>query len=139
MPANLHLPRLNSRPPRFELFAGKVMRGRRNQMIKDYDVMLAPPKPRQRRKIIAIKQLARRAAFPDSAEWPVNQLGGEKKDCGRYLRKMKKCTRVEPRSEIDPQGINQAGYPAIVLGAINPCRHVSAWFDLRRQRAKTFD
>src|ERR1041385_3670098 len=118
MPTNLHLARFDALPPRCKLFACEVMRGRGHQMNEDYGVILAPAKSRQRRQVIAIEQRARRAAVSDSAEWSVNQFRGEKKDCGRQLRKMKKCTRVEARSEMHTHRIDQAGNPTIVLGAI---------------------
>ena len=42
-------------PPLFKLLAANVMSRRRDQMIEDYRVLLAPAKPRDRDQIVAIK------------------------------------------------------------------------------------
>src|SRR2546428_11652482 len=52
---------------------------------------------------------------------------------------MQQSTRLQARSEIQPQGTNETRDPSVVFGSIDPNRKVATRFNFRCQRIETVD
>src|SRR6185369_8809830 len=72
-------------PPRFEVGARDVERGRRYKMVEDYRVLLAPAEVCDRIHIIIVKKILcqRRAAL---VQWSINELRRRVQTRGRDFR-----------------------------------------------------
>ena len=73
MPGDLCVVYANVPPPISKIFARDIERRRRDEVIKDDAVLLAPTKTRNRFHVIVVEQMARqRRAFCRSVEWAID-------------------------------------------------------------------
>src|SRR5882762_12042390 len=89
MPVNRYILRANLRPPLGEFFARDIERRRRDQMVKDYGMVLAPAKAGDRFEIVVIEKMTcQRSTARRTVQGAINQFGSREHDRGGNFGKL---------------------------------------------------
>src|SRR5688572_4552481 len=133
MPTDHHVHTAQFAPPLFKLSSRNVESSRRNQMIEHDQMLLAPAKRRDRAEVVVIEKILaeRRSA---AVQWSIDQLRRQKYPGRRNLRQVQQRALVNARRDFFTDRIHESYDPLVVLGAVNPRRHMPAGYNLRRQR-----